>query len=209
MPSATSFTIFLTAAIVLAVSPGPGMLYVLARSLRGGRRAGLASSFGTAVGGFGHVIAAALGLSVILATSATAFNAVKYVGAAYLIFLGIRTLLGGKEATEESPGASGTPWPAFRQGITTEIFNPKTAIFFLSFLPQFVNRDAPAIPQFLLLGAISVLLNTSADVVVALLAGPIGTILQQRPRLSHGQRYASGGALLALGAYVAASGQRG
>lgn len=208
MPSATSFTIFLAAAIVLAVSPGPGMLYVLARSLRGGRRAGLASSFGTAVGGLGHVVAAALGLSAILATSATAFNAVKYAGAAYLIYLGIRTLMAGKEATGESPSASGGAWPAFRQGVTTEVFNPKTAIFFLSFLPQFVNREAPAIPQFLLLGAISVLLNTSADVVVALLASPIGASLRQRPRLRHSQRYASGGALIALGAYVGVSGQR-
>lgn len=209
MPSATSFTIFLTAAIVLAVSPGPGMLYVLARSLRGGRRVGLASSFGTAVGGFGHVIAAAFGLSVILATSATAFTVVKYAGAAYLIYLGIRTLMAGKEVGEESPGTSGAAWPAFRQGIATEVFNPKTAIFFLSFLPQFVNRDAPAIPQFLLLGATSVLLNTSADLVVSLLAGPIGAKLRERPGPRRGQRYASGGALIALGAYVGASGQRG
>src|SRR4051794_26148318 len=98
MPSATNFGLFMAAAAVLAVSPGPGMLYVLARSLRGGRREGLASSLGTAVGGFGHVVAAAFGLSVILATSATAFNVVKYAGAAYLIFLGLRTLIAGKDA---------------------------------------------------------------------------------------------------------------
>ena len=208
MPSATSFGLFLTAAIVLAVSPGPGMLYVLARSLRGGQREGLASSFGTAVGGFGHVVAAAFGLSVILATSATAFSVVKYAGAAYLIYLGVRTIVAGQEAEEAVPGASEAAWIAFRQGVTTEAFNPKTALFFLSFLPQFINREAPAIPQFLLLGTISVTLNTSADVVVSLLAGPIGSQLRRRPRLRHGKRYASGGALIALGGYVAVSGER-
>ena len=208
MPSATSFGLFLTAAIVLAVSPGPGMLYVLARSLRGGRREGLASSLGTAVGGFGHVVAAAFGLSVILATSATAFSVVKYAGAAYLIYLGVRTIVAGQEAGEAAPGMSEAAWSAFRQGVTTEAFNPKTALFFLSFLPQFINREAPAIPQFLLLGTISVTLNTTADVVVSLLAGPIGSHLRRRPRLRHGQRYASGGALIALGGYVAVSGER-
>lgn len=208
MPSATSFGLFLTAAIVLAVSPGPGMLYVLARSLRGGRREGLASSLGTAVGGFGHVVAAAFGLSVILATSATAFSVVKYAGAAYLIYLGVRTIVAGQEAEAAAPGASEAAWIAFRQGVTTEAFNPKTALFFLSFLPQFINREAPAIPQFLLLGTISVTLNTTADVVVSLLAGPIGSHLRRRPRLRHGQRYASGGALIALGGYVAVSGER-
>ncbi len=208
MPSATSFGLFLAAAIVLAVSPGPGMLYVLARSLRGGRREGLASSLGTAVGGFGHVVAAAFGLSVILATSATAFSVVKYAGAAYLIYLGVRTIVAGKEAEAAAPGASEAAWSAFRQGVTTEAFNPKTALFFLSFLPQFINREAPAIPQFLLLGTISVTLNTTADVVVSLLAGPIGSQLRRRPRLRHGQRYASGGALIALGGYVAVSGER-
>jgi threonine/homoserine/homoserine lactone efflux protein len=208
MPSATSFGLFLTAAIVLAVSPGPGMLYVLARSLRGGRREGLASSLGTAVGGFGHVVAAAFGLSVILATSATAFSVVKYAGAAYLIYLGVRTIVAGKQAEEAARGASEAAWIAFRQGVTTEAFNPKTALFFLSFLPQFINREAPAIPQFLLLGTISVTLNTTADVVVSLLAGPIGSQLRRRPRLRHGQRYASGGALIALGGYVAVSGER-
>jgi threonine/homoserine/homoserine lactone efflux protein len=208
MPSATSFGIFLTAAIVLAVSPGPGMLYVLARSLRGGRREGLASSLGTAVGGFGHVVAAAFGLSVILATSATAFSVIKYAGAAYLLYLGIRTIVAGKETAEADPDVTASTWLAFRQGITTEVFNPKTALFFLSFLPQFINRDAPAIPQFLLLGTISVALNTGADVVVSLLAGPIGARLRRSPRLRTGQRFASGGALVGLGVYVAVAGEQ-
>ncbi len=208
MPSVTSFGLFLTAAIVLAVSPGPGMLYVLARSLRGGRREGLSSSLGTAVGGFGHVVAASFGLSAILATSATAFNVIKWAGAAYLIYLGVRTIVAGKDAAQENPSVGGAARQAFRQGITTELFNPKTALFFLSFLPQFIDRAAPPIPQLLLLGTISVCLNTSADVVVSLLAGPIGTRLRASPRLRNGQRFFSGGALIGLGAYVAVSGER-
>lgn len=208
MPSVTSFSLFLTAAIVLAVSPGPGMLYVLARSLRGGRREGFCSSLGTAVGGFGHVVATSFGLSAILATSATAFNVVKYAGAAYLIYLGVRTIVADKDAAQEHSSVSGATRQAFRQGITTELFNPKTALFFLSFLPQFIDRAAPPIPQLLLLGTISVCLNTSADVVVSLLAGPIGARLRNSPRLRNGQRFVSGGALIGLGAYVAVSGER-
>ncbi len=208
MPDSAHLAAFAVAALTIALIPGPGMLYVLARSLRGGRREGLASSLGTAVGGFSRVVAAAFGLSVILATSATAFSVVKYAGAAYLIYLGVRTIVAGKVAEAAAPGASEAAWIAFRQGVTTEAFNPKTALFFLSFLPQFINREAPAIPQFLLLGTISVTLNTTADVVVSLLAGPIGSQLRRRPRLRHGQRYASGGALIALGGYVAVSGER-
>ncbi|MBV9789912.1 MAG: LysE family translocator [Chloroflexi bacterium] len=127
MPSATSFGVFLTAAIVLAVTPGPGIFYVLARSLKGGRREGIASSFGTALGGLVHVLAAALGLSAILATSALAFTLVKYIGAAYLIYLGVRTLL-GKDDLDLDPAVTGTTRRAFYQGITTEILNPKTAL---------------------------------------------------------------------------------
>lgn len=117
-------------------------------------------------------------------------------------------IAGKQEAEAAVPRAGKAARSAFRQGITSEAFSPKTALFFLSFLPQFVNREAPVIPQFLLLGTVSVTLNTTVDVVVALLAGPIGSQLRRRPRLRHGQRYASGGALLALGAYVAVSGER-
>lgn len=206
MPSSASFGLFLTAAFILAVSPGPGMLYVLARSLRGGRREGIASSLGTALGGLGHVLAASLGFSVILATSAVAFGAVKYTGATYLIYLGLRTLLREEGQHHDTPLAGGDTRRAFRQGIVTEALNPKTARFFLAFLPQFINPAAAAIPQLILIGGLSVLLNTSADLVVALLAGPIGSRLQTSARFHRGQRAASGGALIGLGAYVAVSG---
>lgn len=208
MPSATSFGIFLTAALVLAVTPGPGIFYVLARSLKGGRQEGIASSFGTALGGLVHVLAAALGVSAILATSALAFTLVKYIGAAYLIYLGVRTLLGKDELDLEPSVVGTTTRRAFYQGITTEILNPKTALFFLAFIPQFVDPHGVVFVQFIVLGSISVLLNTTADLVVAMLAGPIGQRLRTSVRFRRGQRVATGGALIGLGAYVAATGKQ-
>src|SRR6186997_102761 len=138
MPDTAHLTAFLAAAVVLAAIPGPGMLYVLARTLSHGRSAGLRSTLGTAAGGLGHVVAAAIGLSALLMTSALAFSAVKFVGAAYLIWLGVRTLAGLREPVEEVSGNAG---PAFRQGMLTEVLNPKTALFFLTFLPQFVQPE--------------------------------------------------------------------
>ena len=132
MPDAARFGFFLTAAILLAITPGPGIFYVLTRSLKGGRAEGLASSFGTAVGGFAHVVGAALGLSAILATSSIAFTIIKYVGAAYLVYLGIRTLRSDDDILLDANVPSSTTRDAFRQGIITEVLNPKTALFFKS-----------------------------------------------------------------------------
>ena len=140
------------------------------------------------VGGFGHVFAASFGLSAILATSATAFSVVTYAGAASLRSLGVRTLVAGKAVAEATPSASGAARAAFRQGIATERFNPKTALFFLSFLPQFIDRDAPAIPQPLLLGALAACPNTSADGGVSPLAGPIGARLRGCVARARGSR---------------------
>jgi threonine/homoserine/homoserine lactone efflux protein len=137
------FLIFLSAAFLLAISPGPGMLYVLARSLKGGKKVGLASSFGTAFGGMGHVIAAAFGLSAILAQSAYAFLFVKYLGAAYLVYLGIRTLFSGDAAVLAAVDEGKSGESPFWQGVLTEVLNPKTALFFLAFIPQFVDHAAP------------------------------------------------------------------
>lgn len=199
---------FLIAAIFLAVSPSPEMLYVLARSLRGGRGEGIASSVGTGIGGLGHVVASALGLSALLATSAVASGVIKYAGAAYLIFLGLRTLIARNEETDNSRFVVGANRHALRQGIMTEALNPKTAIFFLAFLPQFIDPLAPAIPQFLLLGSISVMLNTGADLMVALIAGLLGERLWTSFRFRRGQRWVSGTALVGLGTYVAVAGER-
>ncbi len=204
MPSTATFGLFLTAAFALAITPGPGIFYVLTRSIKGGRGEGYASALGTAVGGLFHVVAAALGLSAILATSAIAFSLVKYIGAAYLIYLGVRTLL-SKDQTVDDADVMVTRKnrQAFYQGITTEVLNPKTALFFLAFIPQFVNPAYALVPQFILLGCISVFLNSSADIVVATFAGPIGQQLKQRAGLRKAQRRFSGASLVVLGAYVA------
>lgn len=204
MPDSTHFGLFLAAAIMLAITPGPGIFYVLARSIKGGRREGYASAAGTAVGGLFHVVAAALGISALLAASAEAFTIVKYVGAAYLIYLGIRALLSEESPVEVDPGKAGRR--AFLQGITTEVLNPKTALFFLAFIPQFVDPKGALVLEFILLGCISVFLNTSMDLLVATLAGPIGSQLKKRAKLRKAQRMFSGISLIALGAYVALSG---
>jgi threonine/homoserine/homoserine lactone efflux protein len=205
MPDGTTFSLFLASAVVLAITPGPGIFYVLARTIKGGRAEGYTSAAGTAVGGLFHVVAAALGLSVILATSAAAFSIVKYVGAAYLIYLGVRALLSKDDLPDAGTDTRRNSRQAFYQGITTEALNPKTALFFLAFIPQFVNPQGSVVLQFMLLGSISVFLNTSVDVIVATLAGPIGAQLRKRAKLRKGQRIFSGLSLIALGAFVALS----
>src|SRR5882672_6854575 len=188
------FLLFFVAALLLAVTPGPGIFYVLARSLAGGRREGILSSFGTFVGGLFHVLAAALGVSAILAASAVAFHTVKYAGAAYLVWLGIRMIR--TRNAEMAVSASQPSQGAFRQGILTEVLNPKTALFFLSFIPQFIAPERSHVfLQFVVLGALSVLLNTAA----ALLERK----LKSSTRFRRGQRTASGLGMITLGAYVA------
>jgi threonine/homoserine/homoserine lactone efflux protein len=201
------FPLFLIAALVLAITPGPGIFYVLARTLAGGRREGLWSSLGTFVGGLFHVIAAAAGISAILAASAVAFHTIKYAGAVYLVWLGIRMIRtrNVEFAGEEFPRRAG----AFRQGIITEVLNPKTALFFLSFIPQFV---APALGhvflQFVLLGSLSVGLNTCADVLVVSFSSLLERKLKSSARFRRGQRVASGAGMIGLGAYLALSDSR-
>lgn len=210
MPDATTFGLFLIAALVVAITPGPGIFYVLTRSIKGGRGEGVASSFGNGVGGLVHVLAAALGLSAILMASATAFTVVKLVGAAYLVYLGIRTLLERNDLqdTSEAGARPSQNSEAFYQGIVAETLNPKAALFFLAFLPQFVNPQGPVALQILLLGCIGVCLNTATDLVVAGFAGPLGGWLRESVRFRHGQRLFSGCALIGLGAYTAVAGEK-
>jgi threonine/homoserine/homoserine lactone efflux protein len=188
MISAQTLLAFLSASFLLAITPGPGIMYVLTRSLAGGRREGLLSSLGTFVGGFAHVLAAGLGLSAVLATSALAYQAVRSAA---------------KDDTEDTAAdtAAGNP---FTQGIVTEVLNPKTALFFLSFIPQFVNTKGSVFVQFLVLGSISVLMNTTADFLVAFFAGPIGKRLLASPRARTNQRKATGAAMVGLGVFVIA-----
>jgi len=177
---------------------------VLARTLAGGRREGVLSSIGTFLGGLVHVLAAATGLSLVLATSAAAFAIVKYAGAAYLIYLGVRMILSAGRDTQIELPVAGSARSPFWQGILTEALNPKTALFFLAFIPQFVNRASGGIFwQFLVLGAMSVALNTTCDLVVTMLAAPIGARLRASAKLRRRQRAATGLTLIGLGAYVA------
>lgn len=199
-----SLLAFLAAATVLAFTPGPGIAYVVARTVSGGRAEGLASCLGTALGGMLHVLAAALGLSAVLATSASAFSVVKYVGAAYLIYLGLRLLLSRRSAAlVEAAPASGLRC-ALRDGALVEAMNVKTAIFFLAFLPQFVG-GGPLVPQLLLLGSTCVALNTAADVLAVYGASRFlvsGAASAARERFL---TRASGFTMLGLGAYLAAA----
>ena len=202
-------TAFLAAALVLAVTPGPGIFYVLARSLGEGTRVGVRSTLGTALGGLCHVVGAALGLSTLLMTSATAFEIVRYAGACYLVFLGVRVLLGLREATPDAPPARSGTGDAFRQGVLTELLNPKTALFFLTFLPQFAQPERGSVAlQLLALGCVSVALNSCADLVVAIVAGRLRTGLRAGSRWVRRQRALSGVALIALGGYAAAADRR-
>ena len=196
------FLLFLAAALVLAITPGPGIFYVLARTLAGGRREGIESSLGTFFGGLFHVFAAALGVSAILAASAVAFHTVKYAGAAYLVWLGIRMI---RTRNAEMPTQAATPAQgSFLQGILTEVLNPKTALFFLSFIPQFIVAGRGHVfLQFLVLGTLSVLLNTIADLVVVFMAAPLERKLKTSVKLRRRQRLASGLGMIGLGACVA------
>lgn len=197
------FVAFLITAIVLAMTPGPGIAYVVARTVSGGRTEGLASCLGTAVGGMLHVLAAALGISVLIAQSALAFSLVKYIGAAYLFYLGIRLLMRkGQElhAVEES---SQGPRLAFAEGIVVEALNVKTALFFLAFLPQFISAGEPLVYQLVMLGSICVALNTAVDVAVVFAADRLLASKAKGAIRARWLTRVSGVTMMGLGAYLA------
>lgn len=200
---AANLVLFLAAALAIAVSPGPGLLYVAARTLAGGRREGLASSFGTDLGGLVHVAAGAIGVSALVLASAEAFTVLKIAGAAYLVWLGIKSFRESGIAIDPNIKATGAS-RAFREGIVVEALNPKTAAFFLAFLPQFVDPVAgpaagPVWLQFVVLGLISVTLNTAVDVVVTFLAARARAAAVSRPGLLRRLRQGAGVAIASLG----------
>ena len=207
MPSLHSLLIFTLAAAALNISPGPSNLYVMSRSLAQGPRAGLVAALGLATGSLFHVTATALGLSFVLRYSPTLYAVVKLVGAAYLIFLGLRLLLSKGTALAAAPSASRrTHALIFRESILVEMLNPKTALFFLAFLPQFADPGAgPLAPQLLLLGGIVTLTAIPCDAFVALAAGAAANALARQPLYGRLQKWLSGSILVSLGAYVAAS----
>ncbi|WP_315777506.1 MULTISPECIES: LysE family translocator [unclassified Bradyrhizobium] len=198
MPDVPTFLFFLSAALVVALTPGPGIFYIVARTLAGGQSEGLASSVGLGLGGLVHVFAGGLGLSALMMASAEAFTALKIAGAFYLIWLGIKTWreAWGAEPTEVTTTGSRR---AFREGIIVEALNPKTAAFFLAFIPQFVDPAGHIGAQFVVLGLISVALNTSVDLVVTVWAAKARHRLVSRPSLVMRMRQASGAVMCGLG----------
>jgi len=211
MPDASTFALFIVAALVLLVVPGPSVLYIVARSIEGGRTAGLVSVLGVQTGAMVHIAFAAVGLSAILASSALAFSVIKWLGAVYLVWLGLRRIFG---RDEEEGDVAVEPAPlsrVFSQGVIVNILNPKTALFFLAFLPQFVDpARGAAWTQILLLGATFVILALCSDGLYALLSGTAGGWLRRRMKgatFRRGQRFVSGGILIALGAVAAVSGK--
>lgn len=202
-----TFLTFLLTAVILAITPGPGIAYVVARTVSGGRAEGLASCLGTGLGGLLHVAAAALGLSVLVAQSALAFSVVKYVGAAYLIYLGVRMLMrkdaGADPAALVGQAIATGARSALLEGIVVEALNVKTALFFLAFLPQFVTPGEPLVAQLVLLGSICVALNTLVDVIAVFAAARLlksNTARAARARLLN---RVSGVTMLGLGTYLA------
>jgi threonine/homoserine/homoserine lactone efflux protein len=199
----THFSLFLIAALIIAAVPGPGIFYVAARTLSGGRKAGIASTLGTALGGFVHVIAGGLGVSAIILASAQLFTGLKLIGALYLVWLGIKTIRDARHLLPEQTNPVGAKH-AFRDGIVVEALNPKTAAFFLAFIPQFLDPSAgyPAL-QFVTLGLISVALNTFADVIVVMMASAAHAGLARKPHLLQRLRQGSGLFIAGLGVSLA------
>ena len=198
-----NLSLFLVAALIIAAIPGPGIFYVAARTLSGGSKAGIASTFGTALGGLVHVIAGGLGVSAIVLASAQLFAGLKLAGALYLIWLGIRTIRDAGNQPPDQVAAAGAK-QAFREGVLVEALNPKTAAFFLAFIPQFLDPNAsnPAL-EFVALGLISVTLNTLADVIVVVTASRARAKLAARAHLIQRLRQGSGIFIAGLGVSLA------
>ncbi len=203
MPEPISLILFIIAAVVLAFSPRPSILYVMARTVAGGRVDGIASTLGAATGGLVHVAISAIGLSALLLASAEAFTLIKYLGAAYLVYLGVRTLQQAKFSMRQLPVQASGGRRVFLEGAFTEIFNVKTALFFLAFIPQFVDQNAALMPQFLLLGLICVLFNMLADFTVVFGTTRLLPFLDNSPRAARNMNRGAGGIMIGLGAFVA------
>jgi threonine/homoserine/homoserine lactone efflux protein len=208
MLDTTRLVLFLFTAFVILITPGPAVLYIIARSVDQGRMAGIVSTLGVGLGTMFHVAAAAFGVSALLATSATAFGVLKLLGAAYLVYLGIRKLMerdldGRRRVREVDPLAR-----IFWQGVVVNVLNPKTALFFLAFLPQFIDVSrGHATVQMIVLGLLFVIMGIFSDGMWALLAGSVGSWLKNHLAFLRAQRYFSGSVFIALGVAMAVTGQ--
>ena len=208
LPSWPLLSAFLAASFVLAVTPGPGVFYIVTRSVMQGRRHGIASVLGVALGNLGNAVGASIGLAALFAISALAFTVVKYAGAAYLVYLGFQAL----RAPQADPAAP-APAPApllriFRDGFVVALLNPKTAIFFAAFLPQFMNPDATPIVQSIALGALFVAIAAVTDTCYAVAAGTVAPMLSRARGVRVLGRYLTGGAFIGLGVFTALGGPR-
>jgi threonine/homoserine/homoserine lactone efflux protein len=207
IPSSSSLLLFVSAALLLLVIPGPAVFYIVGRSIGHGRGAGLVSALGIGAGSLVHTAAAAVGLSALLMSSAVAFAAVKYLGAAYLVYLGIQKLR-REEPFELSGDAPRVKLSRiFAQGIVVNVLNPKAALFFFAFLPQFVDTSRGNVAaQILFLGVLFGVLGVMSDSLWALFAGTFASRLRRNPRWMRTQRYVSGGMLISLGVATAFAG---
>ena len=205
MPSASTLALFGIAAVALAIVPGPAVAYIVTQSVDKGRRAGIVSALGISTGGLVHVAAATVGLSALIASSAAAFNVVKLVGAAYLIVVGLRRILSRAEPeTDASADRSGLR-QIYAQGVVVNVLNPKTALFFLAFLPQFVDRTGSVALQVGILGLLFVSIALLSDLGYALLADALAGRVRQSGRGARLRRFATGGIFVALGITAAAA----
>jgi len=209
MPSSHSIVLFMVSALALNLSPGPSILYILSRSIGQGREAGLVSVLGLATATLIHAMAAALGLSTLFVYSPLAFAVVKYLGAAYLVYLGITTLL-SRNALQPARPATPVPLAAiYRQGVVTDILNPKVALFFIAFLPQFVDPAAGSpMLQILFFGLLFHVTGVPVNLIVALAGGHLAALLARRPSWARIQNWITGTVLVGLGLRLALSEQR-
>jgi threonine/homoserine/homoserine lactone efflux protein len=209
MPELETLALFALAALILVVVPGPAVVYILTRSVSQGRGAGVISALGVNVGSTVHVAAAVAGLSVILAQSVVAFNAIKWAGVLYLAWIGIRTLRTSNEISIAPQGSTVGLRRMFVQGILVNVLNPKVAVFFLAFLPQFVSPQtpSPALETFIL-GMTLVLIGTVSDVVYALVGGGVGELFRTRPAFARRTRIGAGVTYLTLAGVAAVTGSR-
>jgi threonine/homoserine/homoserine lactone efflux protein len=205
MPDLTTWWLFVAASLVLLLTPGPAVLFIVARSVQQGRAAGLVSVIGIHLGTIVHIVAAAVGLSTLLMSSAIAFAIIKYLGAAYLIWMGIRTFMSGDIDPDLPPVPRvGSLRRAFRDGFLVNLFNPKTGIFFLAFLPQFVDPRMGAVHwQILALGLTFMALGILTDGIFAFAAGTLGDVLRRSRRLQQLLRWFSGTSFIGLGVTAA------
>lgn len=204
------FGAFIIASVLLAVTPGPGVFYIVARSLAAGRLSGLASVAGVALGNLGNAIGASLGLAALFAMSSLAFTIVKYLGAFYLFYLGVQAIRSTRVVSHRDevplPGASRER--IFFDGFVVALLNPKTAVFFAAFLPQFIQSPSAPVGQTITLGIVFVLIAAATDTIYALTAGAVRPWLQRAKGVTAVAKYGSGGVLIGLGLVTAFSGQR-